>query len=74
MQIQLSPRDDDKQTWDILRDGALTGDFVYERDDAPGMYFLVLNTSTLNAMGGEMPYRSFDDIMSQLNFYYANCV
>ena len=74
MQLQFFPSEEQEKLWNVVRDGTPTGDIVYERDDIPGRYFLVLNSASLNVMGTQMAYRNFDEVMKQLKFYYGNCM
>jgi len=74
MQLQYFPSEEQDHVWNIVLDGEPTGDVVFERDDAPGRYFVVLHTASLNVMGARMSYKSFEEVTTQLRFYYAHCV
>lgn len=74
MQLQFFPSEEQEKLWNVVRDGTATGDTVFERAEIPGRYFLVLNTASLNVLGGQVSYASFDAITQQLKFYYSNCM
>ncbi len=74
MHLQFFPSEEQDKLWNVVLDGAPTGDVVFERDDAPGRYFISLRTASLNVMGAQMSYKNLEEVTKQLRFYYANCL
>jgi hypothetical protein len=74
MQLQYFPSEAQERVWNIVVDGEPTGDIVYAREDAPGRFFVSLQTAPLNVMGRCMSYRSFEEVTEQLRFYYVHCM